>query len=155
MALNPPGKKGNRSKKYACYFPSFVLYSRLRLKKPRSLRFSLRRAVDRLARLRTCRRKTREASPVSSGIHTWGIGTVGSALHSHCRGQGFDSPMLHKETLRIKACKVSLYPFFITSEYANPAHHLLNGKTSMRLFSSYVNGFRTISKNPLSPTAIF
>lgn len=25
----------------------------------------------------------------------WGIGTVGSALHSHCRGQGFDSPMLH------------------------------------------------------------
>ena len=27
----------------------------------------------------------------------WGISTVGSARHSHCRGQGFDSPMLHKK----------------------------------------------------------
>ena len=26
----------------------------------------------------------------------WGISTVGSARHSHCRGQGFDSPMLHQ-----------------------------------------------------------
>ena len=27
----------------------------------------------------------------------WGISTVGSARHSHCRGQGVDSPMLHKK----------------------------------------------------------
>ena len=27
-----------------------------------------------------------------------GISTVGSARHSHCRGQGFDSPMLHKQS---------------------------------------------------------
>ena len=26
----------------------------------------------------------------------WGISTVGSALHSHCRGQEFESPMLHQ-----------------------------------------------------------
>ncbi len=26
---------------------------------------------------------------------TWGIGAVGSALHSHCRGRGFESHMLH------------------------------------------------------------
>ena len=25
----------------------------------------------------------------------WGISTVGSALHSHCRGQRFESAMLH------------------------------------------------------------
>ena len=35
-----------------------------------------------------------------------GISTDGSARHSHCRGQGFDSPMLHKKTLQIKVCKV-------------------------------------------------
>ena len=27
----------------------------------------------------------------------WGISTVGSALHSHCRGQEFESPMLHQD----------------------------------------------------------
>ena len=27
---------------------------------------------------------------------TWGISTVGSALHSHCRGQRFESAMLHQ-----------------------------------------------------------
>ena len=27
----------------------------------------------------------------------WGISTVGSALHSHCRGQEFESPMLHQQ----------------------------------------------------------
>ena len=33
---------------------------------------------------------------VTSNI--WGISAVGSARHSHCRGQGFDSPMLHHVT---------------------------------------------------------
>jgi hypothetical protein len=28
-------------------------------------------------------------------IDAWGISTVGSALHSHCRGHGFESRMLH------------------------------------------------------------
>ena len=32
-----------------------------------------------------------------------------SALHSHCRGQGFDSPMLHS-----KPCRIELARFFIT-----------------------------------------
>ena len=30
-------------------------------------------------------------------IAAWGISAVGSARHSHCRGQGFESPMLHVE----------------------------------------------------------
>ena len=30
-----------------------------------------------------------------SKLNTWGISTVGSALHSHCRGQRFESAMLH------------------------------------------------------------
>ena len=29
----------------------------------------------------------------------WGISTVGSARHSHCRGQEFESPMLHQKFL--------------------------------------------------------
>lgn len=28
-----------------------------------------------------------------------GISTVGSASHSHCEGQGFDSPMLHQNNI--------------------------------------------------------
>ena len=31
----------------------------------------------------------------------WGISTVGSALHSHCRGQEFESPMLHHLSTQI------------------------------------------------------
>ena len=45
----------------------------------------------------------------------------GSARHSHCRGQGFDSPMLHKKTLQIKVCKVFSCSFFSRSEYADTA----------------------------------
>ena len=33
----------------------------------------------------------------------WGISSVGRALRSQCKGQGFDSPMLHNE-------ETSLYP---------------------------------------------
>ena len=37
-----------------------------------------------------------------SGNHNsiWGISTVGSALHSHCRGHRFESGMLHVRTCR-------------------------------------------------------
>ena len=48
-------------------------------------------------RLQTRRRKTRGTPPENLRDPIWGISTVGSARHSHCRGQGFDSPMLHKE----------------------------------------------------------
>lgn len=33
--------------------------------------------------------------PDTKRISAWGISTVGSARHSHCRGQEFESPMLH------------------------------------------------------------
>ena len=49
--------------------------------------------------LQTRRRKTRETPPESLRDPIWGISTVGSARHSHCRGQGFDSPMLHTSHL--------------------------------------------------------
>ena len=32
--------------------------------------------------------------------NAWGISTVGSALHSHCRGQRFESAMLHQRTCK-------------------------------------------------------
>ena len=40
-------------------------------------------------------------------VTKWGISTDGSARHSHCRGQGFDSPMLHT-----KPCKSTSARFF-------------------------------------------
>lgn len=33
--------------------------------------------------------------PDTKRTSAWGISTVGSARHSHCRGQEFESPMLH------------------------------------------------------------
>ena len=41
--------------------------------------------------------KSRSLPREHPGNHIRGISTVGSARHSHCRGQGFDSPMLHNE----------------------------------------------------------
>ena len=42
----------------------------------------------------------------------WGISTVGSALHSHCRGQRFESAMLHQvETLILKGFLFFLYKY--------------------------------------------
>lgn len=32
----------------------------------------------------------------------WGIGTAGSALRSQCRGQGFESPMLHQTANKVR-----------------------------------------------------
>ena len=52
-------------------------------------------AVEKLRRPRPPDGKVEETSPGKPGTHTWGISTDGSARHSHCRGQGFDSPMLH------------------------------------------------------------
>ena len=34
----------------------------------------------------------------------WGISAVGSAQHSHCWGQGFDSPMLHHFSFYPESC---------------------------------------------------
>ena len=57
----------------------------------------------------------------------------GSARHSHCRGQGFDSPMLHQKTLQIKACKVFSCPFFSTAKHADPARGLRGNSSSVFL----------------------
>ena len=56
-------------------------------------------------RLQTRRRKTRETPPENLRDPIWGISTVGSARHSHCRGQGFDSPMLHQKPCRSKPAR--------------------------------------------------
>ena len=52
-----------------------------------------------LARFRDARKRARPPSFESAGRHSllWGISTVGSALHSHCRGHRFESGMLHHE----------------------------------------------------------
>ena len=72
-------------------------------------------------RLQTRRRKTRETPPENLREPIRGISTVGSARHSHCRGQEFESPMLHQKALQIKACKAFSCLFFVTPEYADPA----------------------------------
>ena len=46
-----------------------------------------------LAQLVERTNRTLTPTPISNQIR--GISTVGSAQHSHCWGQGFDSPMLH------------------------------------------------------------
>lgn len=37
-------------------------------------------------------------------------GYLGSARHSHCRGQGFESPMLHQTDRIVKVTVLFLYP---------------------------------------------
>ena len=50
--------------------------------------------------------------PDTKRISAWGISTVGSARHSHCRGQEFESPMLHGRS-RLKS--LDLFFCFQTS----------------------------------------
>ena len=45
--------------------------------------------------------KVEETPPGECPGNIWGISTVGSARHSHGRGQGFDAPMLHAEPERV------------------------------------------------------
>ena len=40
------------------------------------------------------------AAAASTMAQFWGGSSVGRALHSHCRGQGFESPSLHSKTAR-------------------------------------------------------
>ena len=56
--------------------------------------------------------------PDTKRISAWGISTVGSALHSHCRGQRFESAMLHhKRTLiLIQRLAFFLYLKSLTSQ---------------------------------------
>ena len=84
LNLFPAGRKN------ACFFLPAVLYYRSRLKS---------RGVPNLRTI-----KSRKFPRKTSGTHTWGISTVGSARHSHCRGQGFDSPMLHKNKSTLHEC---------------------------------------------------
>ena len=57
-------------------------------------------------RLQTRRRKTRETPPENLREPIWGISTVGSARHSHCRGQEFESPMLHQKPCRSTSARL-------------------------------------------------
>lgn len=50
--------------------------------------------------------------PDTKRTSAWGISTVGSARHSHCRGQEFESPMLHGRS-RLKS--LDLFFCFQTS----------------------------------------
>ena len=51
---------------------------------------------------------------------TWGISTVGSALHSHCRGQRFESAMLHQtQEIRTSSRLGMGSDFFFLSEKLN------------------------------------
>ena len=55
--------------------------------------------------------------PDTKRISAWGISTVGSARHSHCRGQEFESPMLHGWS-RLK--NLGLFFCFQTSRKSRP-----------------------------------
>ena len=95
-----------------------------------------------------------KASPSSwrtkfPGKHSWWHGSVGSARHSHCRGQGFDSPMLHKKTLQIKVCKVFSCSFFSRSEYADTAQLPLVYYS--RVFFCRVRSLPSVSAGPYTP----
>ncbi len=68
----------------------------------------------------------------------------GSARHSHCRGQGFDSPMLHQKTLQIKACKVFSCPLLVMEEYADLAQ---------RPLGKFLKGFLSLWR-PRNPPSI-
>ena len=78
-----------------------------------------------------------------------GISTDGSARHSHCRGQGFDSPMLHKKTLQIKVCKVFSCSFFSHSECADTAQLPLVYYS--RVFFCRVRSLPSVSAGPYTP----
>ena len=194
--------------KIPCFFPSAVLYCRLRTKHQQvaSAAFeygALAQLVERAFglllplgpqnssfedSLQTRRRKTRETPPENlldpiRGISTVGrtnhpylrptgnqfrkpaigadgkygrncyqirgISTDGSARHSHCRGQGFDSPMLHKKTLQIKVCKVFSCSFFSRSEYADTAQLPLVYYS--RVFFCRVRSLPSVSAGPYTP----
>ena len=47
-----------------------------------------------------------------SKLNTWGISTVGSALHSHCRGQRFESAMLHHKKSESYGFQTFCLPIF-------------------------------------------
>ncbi len=64
---------------------------RCRLRPDESLRNKVGKRVCTVAR----HVHTPPSDAISSII--WGISTVGSALHSHCRGQRFESAMLHQK----------------------------------------------------------
>jgi hypothetical protein len=50
----------------------------------------------------------------------WGISAVGSALHSHCRGQEFESPMLHHKRTSISFARLAVFLFYWhREEYLN------------------------------------
>ena len=72
-------------------------------------------------RLQTRRRKTRETPPENLRDPIRGISTDGSARHSHCRGQGFDSPMLHKNWQGLTSCHIFVgfgLPHFLPEDNA-------------------------------------
>ena len=60
-----------------------------------------------------------------STVPAFGVlfGTRGSARHSHCRDQGFDSHMLHG-SLADQRLQGFFFIFFQISKYANPAKNL-------------------------------
>ena len=73
--------------------------------------------------------------PDTKRISAWGISTVGSARHSHCRGQEFESPMLHGWS-RLKS--LDLFFCFQTSRSKKPTGRRIFPLPGRVLFANIV-----------------
>ena len=77
----------------------------------------------------------------TEGRVSWGRSSVGRALHSHCRGRGFDSPRLHLCDRGFRQCTAPVRERAVASTPVHPARGRVASNRSVRSFASFSSAF--------------